>query len=283
MTRPDRWAEWLAERRFGGSSVDVRREFMRHLTRTRDRVLDLAELQKGETLLDVGCGDGLIAFGALERGAHVVFSDVSKDLLDECRRIAGEIGVIERCEFVRAAADDLSAVGSESVDVVTTRSVLIYVQDKRRAFEEFVRVIRPGGRISLFEPINRLNRFGRAWDAAPVQELEDRVKGVFERLQPRDSDPMLNFDDRDLVSLAEEVGFAKIELTLEVEVKPPDPLPWDAFLDMAWNPNVPSMREVLSEVLTAEERERYEEHMRPLIETGRGSRKMASAYLSARR
>jgi len=192
-------------------------------------------------------------------------------------------GVLERCEFVRAPADDLSEIGSQSVDVVTTRSVLIYVQDKRRAFEEFIRVLRPGGRISLFEPINRLNRFGRAWDAAPIQELEDRVKGVFDRLQPRDSDPMVNFDDRDLVNLAEEVGFAKVELTLEVEVKPPDPLSWDAFLDIAWNPNIPTMREVLSEVLTGEERERYEAHMRPLVEKGQGSRKVASAYLRARR
>ena len=43
------------------------------------------------------------------------------------------------------------------MDIVTTRSVLIYVEDKRRAFEEFFRVLKPGGRISLFEPINRFN------------------------------------------------------------------------------------------------------------------------------
>jgi arsenite methyltransferase len=38
--------------------------------------------------------------------------------------------------------------------VVTTRSVLIYVEDKAPAFEEFFRVLRPGGRLSLYEPIN---------------------------------------------------------------------------------------------------------------------------------
>jgi arsenite methyltransferase len=39
--------------------------------------------------------------------------------------------------------------------VVTTRSVLIYVKDKRRAaFEELHRVLKPGGRLSIFEPIN---------------------------------------------------------------------------------------------------------------------------------
>jgi SAM-dependent methyltransferase len=37
---------------------------------------------------------------------------------------------------------------------VTTRSVLIYVQHKDAAFREFHRVLRPGGRVSIFEPIN---------------------------------------------------------------------------------------------------------------------------------
>lgn len=276
----DRWAEWLAERRFGGDE-NVRRVFMRRLGQTRDRVLYYAQLQQGDTLLDVGCGDGLIAFGALERGARVIFSDISEDLLQKCREIATDLGVLERCSFVQSSADHLSRTESESVDVVTTRSVLIYVKDKRRVFAEFHRVLRPGGRISLFEPINRLNRFGGAYDAAQIQELEDRVKGVFEGLQPLDTDPMLDFDERDLVDLAEEVGFAGIDLTLDVEVKPPEPLPWDTFLDMAWNPNIPTMREVLENVLTADERVRYAAHMRPLVEQGRGSRRMASAYLRA--
>jgi hypothetical protein len=35
---------------------------------------------------------------------------------------------------VRAGAEDLSVVAEDSVDVVTTRSLLIYVEDKERAF-----------------------------------------------------------------------------------------------------------------------------------------------------
>jgi arsenite methyltransferase len=108
---------------------------MEQLRATCDRVLDQAGLVEGETLLDVGCGDGLIAFGALERGTgRAIFSDISEDLLDEPRRLAGELGVLDRCDFVRAAAEDLSPIQDESVDVVTTRSVLIYVEDKRRRF-----------------------------------------------------------------------------------------------------------------------------------------------------
>ena len=281
MTKRDCWAEWLLRTRFP-EDPELRKRATTMLGTTRGRVLDQAELAEGETLLDVGCGDGLIAFGAIERGAGlVIFSDISQDLLDESRRLAEDTGVLDRCRFVLAPADDLHEVADESVDVVTTRSVLIYVDDKARAFREFHRVLRPGGRVSLFEPINRLNRFGRAYDTEPVRMLEDRIRGVFDALQPPDTDPMLNFDDRDLVEHAERAGFARVRLTLEVETQPPEPMPWASFLDTAWNPKIPTLREVMEDVLTVEERERYEAHMRPLVEAGRGSRRLATAYLLA--
>jgi arsenite methyltransferase len=45
-------------------------------------------------VLDVGCGDGLIAFGALDRvgeEGQVIFSDISQDLLDHCRSLAESV------------------------------------------------------------------------------------------------------------------------------------------------------------------------------------------------
>ena len=127
----DRWAEWLAVRRYGGDP-ETRRRVVADLAVIRDKVLDLAELREGETLLDVGCGEGLIAFGALERGAGtVVFGDVSTDLLEFCRAAAGDLGVLDRCRFVESPADDLRTVEDGSIDVLTTRSVLIYVARKR--------------------------------------------------------------------------------------------------------------------------------------------------------
>jgi arsenite methyltransferase len=97
---PDRWAEWLAERRFGGDP-ETRRRVLADLIAIREQVLDLAQVAERETLLDVGCGEGLIAFGALERGAgSVIFSDISSDLLGFCRQAARELGVLDRCRFV---------------------------------------------------------------------------------------------------------------------------------------------------------------------------------------
>lgn len=157
MTVQDRWSRWLLDRRFGGDAEAAERG-MSFLRTVRDRVLERAQLGPGMTLLDVGTGDGLIAFGALDHvgdTGRVIFSDISEPLLDHCRAIATEIGVFDQCSFVRASADDLAPIASESVDAVTTRSVLIYVADKAAAFREFHRVLKPGGRVAVFEPINR--------------------------------------------------------------------------------------------------------------------------------
>ncbi len=282
----DRWAEWLAERRFGGDP-ETRAATLARLAEVRGEVLDRAELRGGETLLDVGCGEGLIGFGALERGAgRVVFSDISSDLLDFCREAAAELGVLDRCCFVQAAAADLAPVEDASADVVTTRSVLIYQRDKAGAFAEFARVLRPGGRISLAEPINRFGAdqlwrgrfFGYELDG--LEELGAKLHAVFAGLQPPDRDPMLDFDERDLLRLAEDAAFFPLRLRLRAAIEPVAPRSWDGLLDTAGNPNIPTLREAMDQALTLDERARLTAQLRPLVERGEGEWRMAFAQLT---
>jgi arsenite methyltransferase len=256
-----------------------------------DRVLANAGIVQGDVVLDVGTGSGLIAFGALplvgEEG-RVIFSDVSEVLIEHCRREAAERGVCSRCEFLVASADNLADVPDEAVDVVATRSVLIYVKDKQRAFGEFFRVLRPGGRLSIFEPINSFDypwppgRF-LGYDVVPILDLVAKVMAVYDGFQPCD-DPMLDFDERDLLRHTEETGFADIHLTLEVTV---DSQPWtggctwEAFLRVQGNPCVPPLEQVLDEALTLEEKERFRTHLEPLVERGEGANRLALAYLRA--
>ena len=257
------------------------------LAGTRDRVLDGARLAEGETLIDVGCGEGLIAFGALERGAgHVVFADISEDLLSFCRDTADALGLAERCSFVQAGADELEGVADASVDVLATRSVLIYVAAKQRAFEEFFRVLRPGGRIAIWEPINSFGLEERMRDAFwsfpgnGLTDLAERVRRVFEEIQPPD-DPMLDFDERDLIRFAEEAGFYPIELELKAEIRPTEPIAWHVFANSSGNPKIPTFAEAMDVALTPAERERVTEHLRPLVEEGKGVWRMAHALLKA--
>jgi arsenite methyltransferase len=180
----------------------------------------------------------------------------------------------------------LSDLPDASVDVVTTRSVLIYVQNKERAFREFWRVLGPTGRLSIFEPINRFGLPEREYvfagrDATPVWEIAQKLRALYQRLQPPDGDPMLDFDERDLLGCAEKAGFGEIHLELRADVKPVEPRPWEEFIRVPGNPKVPSIAEAMNQVLTHEEAERFAAHLRPLVEAGTGISRMAHAYLWA--
>ena len=283
----DIWCKWLLERRFGGD-VDRMQVMTDHLYPVRDKVLSHVSLEPGETLLDVGCGDGLIAFEALEKfeGCRVIFSDISDDLLRHSEALAREMNVHERCQFVHASAHDLSMLRDGSVDAVTTRSVLIYVSAKQRAFHEFQRVLKEGGELSIFEPINRFafpepaDRF-LGYDAAPVTDLSEKLKAHYSRFQPLDTDPMLDFDERDLVAQAERAGFPEIHLELQAYVKPPEDGDWSGFLNAAYNPKIPTLAEAMGEALTPAEAERFTAHLRPLVEARQGAHRLAVAYLWA--
>ncbi len=80
----DHWADWLLKHRHGGNE-EHHLKVIEHMKPVRDKVLANAKLGRGETLLDVGTGDGLIGFGAVEKvGADgkVIFSDISQQLLE---------------------------------------------------------------------------------------------------------------------------------------------------------------------------------------------------------
>lgn len=286
----DKWAEWVLDRGHGGLSEDGRAD-LDYLRPIRDRVLDNAGLLEGETLLDVGSGQGLIAFGGLDRVGErgtVIFSDISQALLDYCRSEAEREGVLDRTEFIRTSADDLSPVEDRRADAVTTRSVLIYVDRKDAAFGEFHRVLRRGGRLSIFEPINRYfeMRPDDFWgfDATPVRDLVEKMNAyeAWDTGSDLDDDPMMNFGERDLLELATTAGFQEVRVELVLDRRPGSWVKdWDTMLKTAPNPNAHTAEEIIGGALSLTEAARFESHLKPLVDEGRGIMESAFAYVRA--
>ena len=167
--------------------------------------------------------------------------------------------------------------------------MLIYVSEKARAFGAMWRVLRPGGRISLFEPINGLmfpepaDRFW-GYDVGAVSDLAEKVKASYGGLSEPASAAMLDFDDRDLVALAEAAGFGRIHLELHLDVETGTSMraiSIEALLDSAPNPLAPTARESIAAALTPDEQERFVAGLHRAVEQGDRLRRSAVAYVVA--
>ena len=112
---------------------------------------------EGAVVLDLGCGTGrdsyLISKLVGERG-RVIGVDMTPSQLDLARRHrdyhAHAVGhARSNVEFLAGDLADLAALGiaDASVDVVVSNCVLNLVPDKRRAFSEIMRVLKPGGEL----------------------------------------------------------------------------------------------------------------------------------------
>jgi hypothetical protein len=109
----------LAARESVRGDADYAKKYLDKLREVRDRVLDhRLKLGDGAVLLDVGGRRRSHRLGALDRvgpTGRVIFSDISRSLLEHCRSLAAQLAVSERCEFLEARAEDLRPVADDTV------------------------------------------------------------------------------------------------------------------------------------------------------------------------
>jgi ubiquinone/menaquinone biosynthesis C-methylase UbiE len=123
------------------------------LRKLRDHTIDLAQLQPGESVLDVGCGTGALAMETYERvGAtgRVYGIDPGPKQIARARfkaeraslPIDFQVGVIEQLAFP-----------DQSFDVVLSTLVMHHLPDdlKRLGLAEVARVLKPGGRLVIVD------------------------------------------------------------------------------------------------------------------------------------
>jgi SAM-dependent methyltransferase len=108
------------------------------------------QLQRGETVLDLGSGPGLDAFLAARlvgETGRVIGVDMTPAMLERARTNA-EKGGYANVEFREGRLERLP-VEDGSVDAITSNCVINLVPDKPAVFREIARVLKPGGRVVI--------------------------------------------------------------------------------------------------------------------------------------
>ena len=100
-------------------------------------VLAWLDPQRGERILDVGCGDGALTLRIAERGATVVGIDLSTSLLEAARAAGADARQL----------DVLDATFVAEFDAVFSNAVLHWVKEPERAIANMRRALKPGGRL----------------------------------------------------------------------------------------------------------------------------------------
>ncbi len=106
----------------------------------------------GKTVIDIGCGGGILAESMVEKGATVTGIDMGEAPLSVAKLHGLESGI--SVDYQRATAEHMAEQQPEKFDVVTCMELLEHVPDPASVIQACARLVKPGGTV-FFSTINR--------------------------------------------------------------------------------------------------------------------------------
>lgn len=167
---------------------------------------DLAGIEEGHRVLDLGSGAGIDAFIARDLAGEKGFVtgvDFTPKMIALARRNAKKLG-FNNVTFIDGDIEALP-IPDDSVDVVVSNCVLNLVPDKEAAFREMARVIAPGGHFCISDIVCR----GHIPDA--VRQAAERYAGCVAGA----------LDEKDYLRKLKDAGFENVTVLKEREIQIP--------------------------------------------------------------
>lgn len=188
---------------------------------------ELAKLNRGEWVLDLGSGAGIDCFLAAKRvgpEGRVIGVDMTPEMLAKARSNLKRSGM-NNVEF-RLGEIEALPVGDAQVDVILSNCVVNLSPEKGRVFAEAFRVLKPGGRLALSDICSR----GEL--PKELKESREMVSACIGGAAPIE----------EIRALLEQVGFEQIEL---------EPLEGSEAMVQSWTPEIDLQGRLVSVAIAA--------------------------------
>ena len=166
-----------------------------------------AHITKGDTVVDLGSGAGNDCFVARQETGdtgRVIGLDMTEKMIHKAKANAAKIG-FKNAEFMLGDIENMP-LEDNIADVVVSNCVLNLVPDKKLAFAETYRIIRPGGHFSISDVVIR----GEL--PATLKEDAEMYAGCVAGA----------IDMEDYLAIIAETGFTNITIQKQKEIKLPD-------------------------------------------------------------
>ncbi len=170
---------------------------------------EIADIKKGDTILDLGSGAGndvFIARGQVGETGRVIGVDFTEAMVEKANENKRTLG-FQNVEFLLGDIEELP-VPSESIDVVISNCVMNLVPDKNKAYQEVFRVLKPGGHFSISDVV--LNA--------------EMPKGILEAAQMYAGCVSGALEKTEYLTIIENAGFQNLEIRKEHDINLPESL-----------------------------------------------------------
>lgn len=117
----------------------------------QDLVAQNLGLKENQTVLDAGCGQGVVSTYIAKKYRLKVFGiNIVPFQIEKARKLSNRLGVLNKTDF---RIMDYSATNfpADYFDAIYTTETLSHSPDIRKTLKEFFRILKPGGKIALFE------------------------------------------------------------------------------------------------------------------------------------
>jgi len=136
--------------------IDKYEQSISFLIRRHEVLAD--EVNSRLTVLDIGCGLGILACILAKKDCQVYGIDIDEDSLKVAKRLSKMLGAEKRCVFQKAESNTLPFETSTFDYVILSWALHdIKMENRELLLSECIRVLKPCGRLLILDPESQLN------------------------------------------------------------------------------------------------------------------------------